>query len=221
MWSSVHLKYFIIKATFKERIYNIFFKIRRKSWRNKRIKLYNCLIRLPKKCHFWSDSWKYIMYKEGIHIPALYLVVRWSLSTLWEGHTQKCMWPFIQSTTPLEHLLGHHCTRHWAYHRGPESLFSDVQVLAQPLHTITLGPGIQRVWWRVDCVVVGEKLYPGQVKCGMMWCQGCLPPPPATLAESTGNPEALDGATLGTFLHRHTHHRQGETSPCLFSKTQF
>lgn len=53
--------------------------------------------------------------------------------------------------------------------RNLESLFSDVQLLSQPLHTIALGvPGIQGVWWRVDCIVVDEKLYPSQVKCGMM-----------------------------------------------------
>lgn len=36
-----------------ERIYNILFRIRRKCWRNKRIKLYNCLIWLPQKMSFF------------------------------------------------------------------------------------------------------------------------------------------------------------------------
>ena len=161
------------------------------------------------------------MCKEGIHIPALYLAVRRYLSTLWEGHIQKSVWPFNQlhhwSTYLAITVPGNELTTE---DRIPESLFSDVPLLSQPLHTIPLVPGIQGVWWRVDCIAVGEKLYPSQVKCGMMWCPGCLTSLCRTSSESTGNPEALDGAVLGTFLHRHTQHRQGETSQNLFPKTQ-
>lgn len=163
------------------------------------------------------------MYKEGIHISCSVS----SGQTVPEPHFGKDIYKeirvAIQSTTPLEHLLGHHCTRQWAYHRGPEypeSLFSRHST-SIPATAHNIVPGIQGVWWRVDCIAGCEKLYPSQVKCGMMWCQEAASTSLChTGSESTGNPEALDGAVLGTFLHRHTQHRQGETSQYLFPKTQ-
>lgn len=79
----------------------------------------------------------------------------------------------IQSTTPLEHLLGHHCTQAMSLPQRTESPSPCSQTFHfYPSHCNTHSPWDTGVWWRVDCIAGCEKLYPSQVKCGMMWCQG-------------------------------------------------
>lgn len=100
-----------------ERIYNILFRIRRKCWRNKRIKLYNCLIWLPQKMSFVIRFMEvYNVQRRHPHSCSVSSGQTVPEHTL--GRTYTKVRVAIQSTTPLEHLLGHHCTRQWAYHRG-------------------------------------------------------------------------------------------------------